>query len=274
MADATRGPCGPWPALFCSELPAGSEAVSGAVLMAATQILYYKTAQLFDMCEVTLRPCRQSCWGERGWDAWREYGYGMWGESMAGPIPYLNRGQWYNLSPCGTCGDSCSCTELQQAILPGPVIDVSEVKQDGVILTPGVDYRIDDFTKLVRLNGGVWPFCQDMTLDDDQANTWSITATIGEELPELGQYAVGELTVELLRTCLGGDCVLPRNVASVTRQGVTVDYTTVQQLLENGLLGFKWCDLFINTYNPNGLVAAPQVFAVDTPGPRRVGTWP
>lgn len=241
--------------------------------MAATQILYYRSAQLFDTCEVTLRPCRDSCWGERGWGwgAWRDFGYGMWGGG-AGPIPYLYRGLWYNLTPCGTCSGTCSCTDMQEATLPGPILSVTEVKQDGVVLTAGVDYRVDDFRKLVRLNGGVWPYCQDMNLDDDQPNTWSFTGVIGEELPELGQYAVGELTIELLRSCTGGQCALPLNVASVTRQGVTVDYTTVQQLLENGLVGLKWCDLFIDTYNPNHLRTAPQVFSIDHPGPRRVGT--
>jgi hypothetical protein len=265
---ATQGPCTAWDPIWCCDLSAASLAVTGTAVQAATEILYHLSGQRFGLCEITIRPCRHECWpGVGGWpglDNWWQWG-GLY------PQPLLFDGVWSNLT-CGTCGDRCSCTQVCEAWLPGPVNAITQVKLDGTVLVSGVGYRVDDFHKLVRLGGPCWPVCQDMTLADTEVGTWSVSFVFGEAVPVIGRYAVGELACEIARSCTGQACKLPANATQITRQGVTIDFPTYAELLQNGSLSLRWCDLFMATYNPSRLRAAPAVYDVDGPSFRRVGT--
>ena len=265
----TQGPCSPWDPIWCCDLTAsGAAAISGSALEAATEILYHLSGQRFDICEFTVRPCRVDCmdgaWSGGayggGWGQWWEWG-GYW------PRPALIAGNWYNLT-CGGCGGSCSCTPLSEAFLPSPVASIVSVKLDGQTL-PASGYRVDDYRKLVRLGGDTWPICQDMSLSDDQPDTWSVTVRVGETVPVIGQWAVGELACEIIKSCTGEACAIPRNATTVTRQGVTIDFATFSDLLTHGLLGLRWTDMFISTYNPNRLRSTPKVYDVDGDSNRR-----
>ena len=274
----TQGPCSPWDPIWCCDLSAaGSAAVSGVALQAATEVLYHLSGQRFDICQFTVRPCRRDCgdswWGggfggvvaSGGGGSWWEWGGGGW------PRPFNFNGAWFNLT-CGGCAGSCSCSPLSEAWLPGPVSSIVSVKLDGQTL-PASGYRIDDFRKLVRLGGQFWPICQDMSKADTEVDTWSVTYTVGETVPVLGQWAVGELACEFIKACTGAACVIPRNATNITRQGITIDFPLWSDLLTHGLLGLRWTDMFVSTYNPNRLRAAPMVFDVDQESNRRT-TWP
>lgn len=264
------GPCTPWTPLWqqgtnCSVLLlTGAAAVTGTAVEVASEILYQLTAQRFSTCSVKLRPCRSSCYGNFPWWTWWEFG--------TYPQPYWWNGTWYNLA-CNQCpSNSCSCTALDETVLPGPIVDVTEVKLNGVILTKNVDYRIDDYRKLVRLNGQLWPFCQDMNLPDTANNTWSVTATYGEPVPVLGQMAVAELAAEFVKYFLCLDCQLPQGVVSVDRQGISMTINQVSELFKTGFINLRICDLFIKTTNPNQLQARAAVYDLDSPEHRAIGT--
>lgn len=262
---ATRGPCAAWDATFCCTMPTGSEAISGAALMAATEVLYNLSAQQFGLCELTVRPCRHDCYGN-SWpfdSTWWQWG-GMW------PRPVLFDGAWFNIT-CGSCAGTCSCGPIEEAWLPGPVNTIVQVMLNGSPMPTG-SYRVDDFRKLVRTDGLRWPVCQDLTAADTEDNTWSVTFLIGQDVPAIGKLAVGELACEIINGCLGGTCAFPKNAVSVSRQGITIDFPTFSELLERGLLGLRWTDMFIATYNPNRLKAVPLVFDVDGMRFRRTGT--
>ncbi len=271
---APMGPCDAWDPIWCCDLTSAMIAVTGMAVQAATEILYNLSGQRFGTCSITLRPCRQNCndaawWGSYGWGGAPWGGSGGWGGMW--PLPALIGGQWFNLT-CGVCSGTCSCTVVSEAWLPSPVHSITAVKLDGVTLTAGTDYRVDDFRKLVRLGGESWPFCQDMNADDTQDNTWSVTAVIGQEVPTIGRWAVGELACEIIAGCLGLACAIPKNATSITRQGLTIDFPTFSELLQNGSLGLRWCDIFVATYNPQRLKAVPLVFDVDGERFRRTGT--
>jgi len=266
LTDATQGPCEAWDGILCCTLTADTAAVSGQAMLAATEVLYQLSGQRFGLCEFTFRPCRHDCYG----NSWPFDGGNWWQWGGLYPRPVLFDGAWFNLT-CGSCGGTCSCGPLEEAWLPSPINSVIDVKIDGQSL-PASAYRVDDFRKLVRVDGGRWPVCQDLSLDDDQPDTWSVTLTIGETVPTIGRYAVGELACEIMAACTGGACVLPRNATSVTRQGVSIDFPTFSELLTNGLLGLRWTDMFISAYNPRRLQAAPQVVDVDGYLYRRTGT--
>lgn len=269
----TRGPCAAWDPIFCCELTAAATSISGHMLQAATEILYNLSGQIFDPCQFTFRPCRRDC-ADNGW--WNGgllggFGNGQWWEWGAiWPRPAFFDGAWFNLT-CGGCQGSCSCNPLSEALLPSPISSIVSVKLDGQTL-PASGYRVDDFKLLVRLGGEQWPLCQDMSLADDQPNTWSVTAIVGEQVPMLGRLAVGELACEMIAGCLGLACRLPGNATQVTRQGVTVDLDILEQFMKQGLIGLPLCDRFISTYNPQRLKAPPLVFDVDAEPYRRTGT--
>lgn len=259
-ASSPTGLCAPWDPIWCVALPTGSEAVSGYAIQSATEALWAATAQRFGLCQVTLRPCRRDCYG-RSWpyaDTWWEYG--------TYPQPVLYQGAWYNVG-CGSCAGACSCTVLEEALLPGPVYDIVQVKVDGTPLAPSA-YRLDTGRLLVRVDGGVWPSCQDLAAPDTVEDTWSVTIRFGEPVPTLGRQAVGELAIEIMRACLGEDCRLPKNIQQLARQGVTITFPEGQSLTER----LYFPGLFVETFNPSRLVAKPQVYDVDGPGWRRTGS--
>jgi hypothetical protein len=260
----TRGPCDPWSPIWnCANL-VGAEAVSGTAVQAATEILYNRSAQQFGICTFTIRPCREDCYDSVFWGSWGGGGWGGagWGGGFGTwPQPALIGGNWYNLT-CGGCAGSCSCTPLSEAFLPSPVAAIVQVKLNGVVLAAS-GYRVDDYRKLVRLGGDSWPTCQDMSKADTEDNTWSVTVQVGQEVPAIGLLAVGELAYELMKSCLGLACAIPRNATTVTRQGITIDFPSIYELLDRKLLGLYACDLFVSTYNPHGLTAVPLVYDVD-----------
>lgn len=256
-------PCaGSWTPLWCPDpaVPpdAPAEVVENMTAVAA-ELLYQLSGQRFGQCAVTLRPCRRDCAGDTAVAGW------------TGPSAELRDGAWYNLA-CGACpAGGCACSPLSEALLPGPV-DVTVVKVDGLVLTVGVDYRVDDHRILVRLGGEVWPSCQDLDLDDTEIGTWSVTGLFGEPLPVSGRWALGEFAGELINACVGRACALPRQVQSVARQGVNMTFVDLSDLLDAGRTGLTRVDQFIMAFNPHGLRSRPQVYDVDGPAVRRVGT--
>jgi len=267
MTANSNAPCAPWPVIWCGPISPSVAAVTGNYVEIASEILWAKSGRQFGVCQNTLRPCREDCFGGV-WpfqQRWWEYGT-TW------PYPYWYNGQWFNLG-CGGCPGSCSCTVLYEAKLPMPVVDIVQIKVDGGIMPSG-SYKVYDHRRLLRTDGQPWPLCNDLNKDDDQVGTWSVTATYGTDPPLLGQLAVGELTEQLALACVdASSCKLPTPVQQLVRQGVTMTFLDPNQMFADGKLGLYNSDLFISTYNPGGISARAQVINVDGPRPSR-RTWP
>lgn len=268
------GPCETWEPVWCGPLPTGSEGVTGTAVEMATEVLWQAAGQRFGLCAVTIRPCRADC--AAGWTGFSEWWPGAGGSSGAGgggPRPWWFNGTWYNVCSIG-CGDTCSCTLLDTALLPAPTRDVLQVMLDGEIMDPSL-YRVDENRKLVRLDGQLWPLCQDMAKGDDQPGTWSVTITVGEDTSLLAKRALGQLAMEFVKDCLGEDCAIPWEVSSISRQGVNMTFGGLDDNKEIlGQMGLRFVDLFIATYNPSRLQQRGKVYDVDhNPRPwRRVDT--
>lgn len=263
------GPCATYPYTVLCDIPTGaSPAVTGVALQAATDFLYLATAQRFEYCQITLRPCRDDCFPNNSGNLF--YGYPQWwGDQW--PFPMKIGANWVNLA-CGYCTDGCSCATISQVTLPGPIREVVQVLVDGVVLVPGVDYRVDNYRSLVRLGGAQWPACNNYNLADTEVGTWSVTVVYGEALPALGEIAMGQLFCSFLAGLLGEDCEIPANVIDITRQGVSMSFNDINEVLETGLTDLNWVDRFITTYNPNKLAARPWIADLDGPSYRAVGT--
>lgn len=253
-------PCEPWPALWTGcALPTGAAAVTGNALKAASEVLWAMSGRRFSLCPTTLRPCRESCNDGATYDTtdWWNWG-GRW------PQPRFFRGVWTNVT-CGQCLDDCSCTFVSKVRLPMPVGSVTNVTIDGVVLAPSA-YQLYDYRTLIRQDGGEWPWCNDLSKPLGQPNTWSITVQVGEPVPTMGQWAVAELATEFAKAMLcDASCQLPAPVQQLSRQGVSLTFLDPNEVFANGRLGLRFVDMFLSTYNPDGLRAPARVYSVDTP---------
>jgi len=262
MAEAPVTPCEPWPAVLCCDVDGIDPAVVDAAVAGASHALWARTGRRYGVCPATVRPCLRRC--ASGLGGWWEFG------ASGYPTPAYYNGQWYNIT-CG-CGSDCSCTEVCEIDLPGGrVVAITSVTLNGVVLTDGVDYRVDNWSRLVRLGGGCWPLCQDMTAGDNDPGAFAVSWTYGVEVPPLGQQAVGELACELIKACTGDKrCRLPQRVQSMSREGITFTVIDSLDFLDGGLTGLPVVDLFIRTDNPHGLSNASAVWSPDRTGIGRV----
>lgn len=264
MVSASFGPCSDWETYWTCDPSSYSPVLTGYAATFATRTLWALSGRRFGTCTVTLRPCRYDCM--ENWNA-----YPLWDWPTGYSMPPWD---WYTVPySCGSCPGNCSCGSLSEVILPSPVNTVVSVKMDGTpMVTGGSAYRVDDNRFLVRTDGAAWPRCNDLTLDDTHAGTWSVTAAYGEDIPDSARLAMGELTCEILKASSGEDCRLPPGVTQLVREGVTIQYPDVGQLLKEGRTGLYLTDLFLSTENPEGHRQRARVYGVDRPRHRRTGT--
>lgn len=230
---------------------------------AASAILRRLTAGIYNFCPITIRPCRRGCGPERF-------------RNLADPLalpwtPALIDGRIYNLT-CNTCRDECGCGPVSEIILDPPATAIAQIKVDGSVL-PNTAYRVDNWRRLVRLDGGKWPDCQQLNLPDTQPGTWSVTYWTGN-IPDAGaSFALTDLAVEYWKACQGKQCALGENVRQVARQGITYDLDTVYESIREGRTGLKRVDMWIFSVNPHGLRRRFRVYSPDI-ATNRVTTWP
>lgn len=227
----------------------------------AWEILYGLSGRQYGLCEIKVRPCRKTCCSPC---------------DFTGPLwtPVLRGGRWTNVR-CGSCGDACSCVEVCELWLPGPIDSISEVKLDGSVLDPA-SYRVDNRNSLVRTTGGCWPTCQNMNLDTDQDNTWEITYLKGKELCEAGRAALLALACEICKACTNDkSCCLPTRTKSIVREGMSMELLDPMDFLDKGRTGVYIVDLWLRTINPLGRTRNAGIFSPDMPGKGyRTTTWP
>lgn len=275
MPILDTGPCEPWP-YICDDFPdsptSGEQAVIDQAVEAATEALWHRTKRQFGTCSKTFRPCRDECTSLSPWLLpWPSTLDTSWGW----PYPALVGGSYLNLA-CGSCSGGCSCSVLSTVRLPYPVAEVTEVLIDGAVLDPAA-YRVDNYSILIRVDGGEWPRCNSLDKDDTEAGTWSVTASYGTKVPMLAQLAVGQLAGEIYKACPSTDsgktCLPVGIVQSVTRQGVEMVMFDAETAFRRGRIGLYYADMFISTYNPLGTGTA-TFYNIDGPMRYNAGSLP
>lgn len=266
---APGGACATWPLVqeclpdCWTADPAGWTPLQRWAVMAAAAILRRLTAGVFNTCPITIRPCRRNCPPER---------YRYLGDPLGLPWqPAMLDGKVYNLT-CGVCRDTCGCSAISEVILDPPAYSIMQVKVDGKVL-PYTAYRVDDWRRLVRLDGGSWPECQKIDRPDTEPDTWSVTYWTGTPPDPGAWFALTDLAVEFWKACQGKECALGVNVRQVARQGITYDVDTVYESIREGRTGLKRVDLWIYSVNPHGLRRRMSVYSPDIVHGRRT-TWP
>lgn len=262
MADF--GPCEDWPCYWTCDISTYSPELTGYAVSAATRILWALSGRRFGLCTTTLRPCAEDCHTGGGYPF-----SGSWEWSVGYAMPPWD---FYRLPYCsGGCAGHCSCSDLSEVRLPSPVDHVVTVKMDGTPMATGA-YRLDNNRLLVRTDGSRWPRCNDLNKGDDQPGTWSVTAAYGEDVPDSGRLAMGELACEIAKAGSGIDCRLPPAVTQLVRQGVTISVPDFGQILLHGRTGLYLVDMFLAAENPKSLRQRARVYDVDRIAPRRAGS--
>jgi hypothetical protein len=249
-----------------------------AAMDIATSILDRLTAGMFRQCTTIVRPCRRpdpqprlglrgygypaTMWPGQGWpgSGWPGWGAGGYDDAAVSVVPYM----------CGL--GECGCHPVPEILLdPMPVTAVIAVKVDGTVLDP-LAYRVDNWQRLVRVDGQRWPRCQNLTLPDSEVGTWSVTYIYGQPLPADGKLAVTQLAVEISKLCVGDDCVLSDRVVHLVREGVQIELDSYEAIRE-GSTGLPMVDRFIAWVNPKGVRSLPVAVSPDTEHARQT-TWP
>jgi hypothetical protein len=232
----------------------------------SSKVLWALSGRQFGDCSTTIRPC-----GQRVGQTYRTYGVwtdgyndGSYGLQWT---PYIDsNGGWRN---CG-CGSMCSCAPSSQVNLPGPVTSITEVRVGNVIVPP-TDYRVDlanGLYWLVGENGRVWPDCQNFDQPATGADAFYVTYTRGPALPIDGAVANGALACEYAKLCAGQACALSAAATSITRDGVSFEILTAEDLISKGFTPMPTVNQWIYAVNPHGLTQRPRVFSFDDDEPR------
>lgn len=198
--------------------------------------------------EIILRPTAPSV---KRYDRW----YTVWGSGFA----------------CALCGPDCACDKTVSLVIPGPVVDGSlSVTIDGVDLDPSA-YRVDNRNILVRQDGLGWPRYHNVATVAGDHRSWSISYTMGTEVPTAGQIAAGVLAEEFAKAFKNdGSCQLPRRIQTITRQGVTIDTVYDNfQALQSGMTGIWVVDQWVTSMTIS--LSRPKVYSPDTRKTRRTG---
>lgn len=270
--------CDTWPvdtSCLPTDWPADSSEWTDAQTQAvdvASEILRRLTAGTIGLCTRKVRPCRQ-----RSLDQLRSIyagtsvvggGLGGYGGLGVGQLqPMLVDGRVVNLG-C-PCTGACGCGPLPEITLDPPAYDVLTVRVDGTVVPP-LYYRVDDFRRLVRTDGGTWPDCQDLVKPDTEPGTFSVLYRTGTPVPPGGRSAMTELAREIWKACTGSkNCRLPERVTQVVRDGVS--YTLIDNLdvFDRGRTGLRRVDLWLAAVNPYGTRTQMAVYSPDLVRSRR-----
>lgn len=256
--DLLSGPCSAWTttdAVFAccdaDDVASDPEMYEGAIDQASQLLFELSGRQFLGTCQKTVRPCNNGC--GCNWQVLSR-GYVVWGG-----------GGW----ACD--GVACGCSPASRVLLSGePVQEIIEVKIDGDVVDPS-EYRLDQHRYLTHKNGGQWPSCQDITVDDTEEGSFSVEYTYGKNPPLAGQSAASELACEIYKACASADmadCVLPAGISTISRQGITIErnaFASWGRQFGIWRTGLPLTDLFLNAYNPTG---ARRRTTFMTPGKR------
>lgn len=165
------------------------------------------------------------------------------------------------IRPAGRCGHSgrCGCDNEWlrnprggwrekidlSPMVPGRIRQIVDVQVDGVAIAPE-DYRLSRGRYLVpHVDGDLWPWpLQDLNLPDGEDGTWSVTVEHGNDPPPDLIDAAAELASQMLAHCLGGDCDLPDNATSISKDGMTLQLSVPT----NGNTGMPMVDSVLALY--------------------------
>lgn len=176
------------------------------------------------------------------------------------------------------CHSSCSCNPVREFGLGySPIIEITELLLDGETLASGTDFIVLDDRFIARVDQGYPGFacCPNLTKPTTEQGTLEVTFTSGIEPPMMAVKAAASLACQLYLACHpdedgAGQCVLPRSVTSVVRQGVTYSTLEAAAVLQQGMTGIYEVDAWLLAEKQGRATRGPRVMSPETRRARRV----
>jgi len=235
-------------------------------LRLAAFTVYTLTGRQFGTVTLTLRPCNATGLPPL-YQTYPVNLFSPWGsDGSSYPQLWIQDGVWHN----GGCGGYGCCGTACELELP-KTVSITSVTVDGATVSPSA-YRIDNGYLLVRTDGACWPRCQDFSKNTG-TGVFTVTGVFGRAVPDEVLDAASILACEIGKSIAGQPCRLPQRMQSLSRQGVSVQFPSVDNYLDRGLTGLNEVDQLIVQFNPGRLVQSPKVFSMDV-SPNRMTTWP
>lgn len=160
------------------------------------------------------------------------------------------------IRPCVNCHCSCEgcrCGKRYQPLpisLTYPLVAITGVLENGVAQDLA-NYRIDDYSRLVRLDDQPWPRCNNLAGEAGDPDVWEIEIQYGRSVPVELAYAAELLACQLKKACNGSSsCELPTHVRQVVRQGVSIEIDSAYKYFAQGLTGVREVDQILQAYTP------------------------
>lgn len=248
------------------------EALTAATI--ASQLLFSLSGGQFGISTVTVRPegCGRSCdWGPPSEQAVVGWGMALPLATILGPWPLPGpAGGMGVIAQCGGCGGwSTAGVDLR-----GPVVwdgdHALTVTVDGTDLpSDGSAWVLVDMRRIIRVDGGTIPQCQDLRVAVDQPGTCQVVYSRGTAVPMAGVQAAISLAVQyaLLQGWVDGECKLPQRVTSIVRQGVTAVAIDPLTIISDGGTGLTDVDLWLVSVNPAKLRRRARIYTPGMPNP-------
>ncbi len=226
------GPCEPY--ITAAELVADDRAcdivagpdVDDIVAQVNSELFVLLGYQFPGVCTATVRPTAD-CFDPWPFDEWGVYG------------------------GCGDCHDAIP--------LAFPIVEIIEVRVDGVVLTYPDDWAVRDHFELVRLGGKDWPRAQNIYAANTATDTFSITYTFGAPVPALVKRAAKEFAVNTWLEFSRTGNRLPVNTTSANRQGLSLSLDKDRNDTGSNLLAQA-----LALYNPNNQRMLSRVWSPDS----------
>lgn len=181
----------------------------------------------------------------------------------------------------GMC--SCGCSPNQVNTGFWPVTDLNSVRYGGVTYS-GAEltdtFHINDYRFIARNDGTPFMSGNQWALDGgthdsaDEGYVFEATVSFGMQVPRLITRATRDLACNLVAICCDQPCKLPERVTSVVRAGISMQMSSVVDMLKTGDTGIYSVNLAIATFNPSRLQSPSFVWAANTDSRNgtRVGT--
>lgn len=190
-----------------------------------------------------------------------EYFSGQSGENVYAPA--VIEGKMYNLpksqvirsmsSSRGGVGGRVTKLYLKHR----PIRNIIEIVENGVVLPPE-SYTIRERAFLRKRNGSVWSMSPTKEL--------AVTYEYGANPPSIGIDEAIKLADQFMLYEMGSDeCILPDNVTSVERQGVSISVINPTDIIQSGFTGIRSVDMFIKTYNPDRARVKSKIYIPGRP---------
>jgi hypothetical protein len=244
------------PTEVCSAWDDYPQATQDSALWLASTYLWAATGRQYGPCPVTVRPMQR-----RGSPVQYQDFPLYPGQAASGPTgPFLFAGQWFNQS----CATAC-CRTSCALVLRGPVAEIIDVLIGDEEVSPST-YRVDvsgGAWLLVREDGTCWPSCQNASAPAGDPDTFTVTYALGRALPEALAIATAILACEYAGSISGGECRLPVQMTSLSRQGVEVQVSPPEPA--TGETGIPEVDRVVWSLNPSRRQSPPQLLSLDLP---------